>query len=69
MNDDFFDIDGAAGFLKLSKWTIYRKTMKNKIPCHRPFGGKIIFSKRELEEFIIHGRKINRINISNKQEV
>jgi len=55
-NSETMDIWGASVFLKISRWTIYQLTRKNKIPCHRPTGKKLIFVKSELEGFL-QGRK------------
>jgi excisionase family DNA binding protein len=51
-NEETLDINGAAAFLKLSKWTIYQWTRRKEIPCHKPNGGKLVFFRSELEKFI-----------------
>jgi excisionase family DNA binding protein len=56
MKDEFIDINGAAAFLKLSKWTIYQMTRRNEIPCSRPSGTKLIFSKAELTKWVKNKR-------------
>jgi len=50
------DIFAACEFLKISKWRVYQLTRKNKIPCHRPTGRKLVFFKSELEKFV-RGKK------------
>jgi excisionase family DNA binding protein len=52
MKDEFLDIFGAAVFLKLSKWTIYRLSRLDRIPCSRPSGTKLVFSKQALEKWV-----------------
>jgi excisionase family DNA binding protein len=52
IEDEMLDIDGASSYMKLSKWTLYQMTRRNEIPVHRPSGGKLVFIRRELEEFI-----------------
>lgn len=52
MKDEFMDIFGAEEFLKISKWTIYRLTRLDKIPCSRTSGTKLVFSKQELSEWV-----------------
>jgi len=52
MDDETMDVLAAAAFLKLSKWSLYQLTRKNKIPCHRPIGRKLVFIKDELERFL-----------------
>jgi excisionase family DNA binding protein len=51
------DIEGAATFLKMSKWTVYQMTRRNEVPVHRPCGKKLVFFKKELERFILRGTK------------
>lgn len=47
------DIFAASEFLKLSRWSLYQLTRKNKIPCHRPTGGrKLVFIRGELEIYL-----------------
>jgi excisionase family DNA binding protein len=52
MLDETMDIFAVSKYLKISRWSIYQLTRKNKIPCHRPTGRKLVFFRRELEEFI-----------------
>jgi len=59
MKDETMDISQAAEFLKLSKWSLYRLTRKNKIPCHRPSGRKLVFFRSELDKFL-RGKKGNK---------
>ena len=56
VEDETLDINGAAAFLKLSKWTIYQMTRRKEIPCHKPSGGKLVFVKSELKEFLQSGK-------------
>ena len=58
-NDDILDVEGASAYLKISKYSLYQLTRANKIPCHRPTGRKLIFSRRELMEFVIKGKESN----------
>lgn len=46
------DVFQASEFLKLSRWRLYQLTRKNKIPCHRPAGRKLVFIKSELDKFL-----------------
>jgi excisionase family DNA binding protein len=52
MEDKTLDLKAAADFFKISRWTVYQLTRKNKIPCHRPIGWKLVFFKSELEAFL-----------------
>jgi excisionase family DNA binding protein len=56
--DETMDTIAAAAFLKISRWTLYQSTRRNEIPCHRrPGKRKILFLKKELEDFILSGKK------------
>ena len=50
--DETMDINGAAAFMKLSKWTLYQMTRRKEIPCHRPSGRKLVFFRNELDRFL-----------------
>lgn len=56
--DEYFDIEGAADYLKLSPHTLRKKAQKNSIPCYKR-NGKWLFSKRELKAYIQLGKVIS----------
>jgi len=43
----------AAEYTSLSKSTLYKLTCSNKIPCYKPSGKRLYFSKAELEAWIL----------------
>jgi len=47
----------AAEFTGLSKAYIYKLVHLGKIPCYKPWGGRVFFKQNELEQFIFRGRK------------
>jgi excisionase family DNA binding protein len=61
MDAETLDVEAVVDLLKISKHRIYQLTRRNLLPCHRPTGRKIIFFKKEIEDFIKNGTK-NRTN-------
>ena len=55
-NDDFITIEGASEFTSIAVATLYDYTHKKKIPFNK-VGKKLIFSKKQLSEWIIAHRK------------
>jgi excisionase family DNA binding protein len=51
-NEDFLSADQAASFLKLKVNTIYSKAEKGELPFYRSGKRKLLFSKKELEQFV-----------------
>lgn len=50
--DRKMDAAGAAEYLGISRSTLYKKTSRAELPCHRP-GGKILhFFRSELDAYI-----------------
>ena len=45
------DVESAAKFLGLSRWTIYAKTSAREIPFHKK-AGKIFFYRQELNDWL-----------------
>ncbi len=52
INQDFLSASEAATFLKLKLNTIYSKAEKGELPYSRSGKRKLLFSKKELEEFV-----------------
>lgn len=52
METDFMTVKEAAQFLRVSPMLIYQLNAAKKIPC-RKIGRKIIFSKKELTEWVM----------------
>jgi excisionase family DNA binding protein len=46
----------AADYLGFSHSYLYKLTSRKKIPCHRPTGKMLFFSKAELDEWIFENR-------------
>lgn len=47
----------AADYLGFSHSYLYKLTSRKIIPCHRPTGKMLFFSKAELDEWIFENRK------------
>jgi excisionase family DNA binding protein len=47
----------AAEFTGLSKAYIYKLVHLGKMPCYKPWGGRVFFKQAELEQFTFRGRK------------
>lgn len=46
----------AAGYLGISKSNLYKMTSAGKIPCYKPNGKKIYFSREEIDQWILTHR-------------
>lgn len=47
---EFFTVDEASSYLRVTKATLYKWIFQRKIP-YRKHGRKVIFNKRELDEW------------------
>ena len=47
----------AARYLGFSPSYIYKLTSKNVIPHYKPSGKKILFIKKELDDWVVQGKK------------
>jgi prophage regulatory protein len=61
MDEDFLSADQAASFLKIKKNTIYSKAEKGDLPFYRSGKRKLLFSKKELEEYVAK-RKVKSLD-------
>jgi excisionase family DNA binding protein len=61
MDDDFLSAEQAATFLKIKKNTIYSKAEKGDLPFYRSGKRKLLFSKKELEEYVAK-RKVKSLD-------
>ena len=51
-DEDFLSAEQAASFLKLKLNTIYSKAEKGELPFYRSGKRKLLFSKKELEQYV-----------------
>jgi excisionase family DNA binding protein len=49
-------VEKAADYSGYSKAYLYQLARERKITHYRPCGGKIIFKKKELDDFLFHNR-------------
>lgn len=52
----FMDVTEAAKFLGLSRAYLYKLTCARLIPYYKPRGGKMLFDRHELEDYVRNGR-------------
>jgi len=55
-NDKPLNFNQAADYLGFSHSYLYKLTSRKIIPCHRPTGKMLFFSKAELDEWIFKNR-------------
>lgn len=58
-NDKPLNFNQAADYLGFSHSYLYKLTSRKIIPCHRPTGKMLFFSKVELDEWIFENRNQN----------
>lgn len=54
----WLNVDQAADYLHVSKSWIYKRTMNNEIPFHKP-SKKLMFRRSELDNYIATGSTTN----------
>lgn len=59
-NDKPLNFNQAAEYLGFSHSYLYKLTSRKIIPCHRPTGKMLFFSKAELDEWIFSSKKSTR---------
>jgi len=66
LNEDFLSAQQAASFLKLKLNTIYSKAEKGDLPFYRSGKRKLLFSKKELEQYVAK-RKVKSLDEINEE--
>lgn len=66
-NDKPLNFNQAADYLGFSHSYLYKLTSRKIIPCHRPTGKMLFFSKEELDEWIFENRS-QKTEISSQNE-
>ena len=56
-DDKPFNFNQAAEYLGFSHSYLYKLTSRKIIPCHRPTGKMLFFSKAELDDWIFSSKK------------
>lgn len=56
-NDKPLNFNQAAEYLGFSHSYLYKLTSRKIIPCHRPTGKMLFFSKAELDDWIFSSKK------------
>lgn len=65
MEEDFLSAEQAASFLKIKRKTIYSKVEKGDLPFYRSGKRKLLFSKKELEQYVAK-RKVKSLDEINE---
>jgi len=60
------NFDEVAAYTGLSKSHLYKLTSSGGIPCFKPQGKHIYFSKQELDQWLLQNRKATNIEIENQ---
>ncbi len=47
----------AAAYLGMKPSYCYKLVMRGRLPCYRPNGGKLYFTRADLEAFTLRGRR------------
>ena len=66
IDEDFLSAEQAASFLKLKLNTIYSKAEKGDLPFYRSGKRKLLFSKKELEQYVAK-RKVKSLDEINEE--
>lgn len=51
----YMNVDEASDYLRISKATLYKITSEKRIKFYRPGGGKLMFQKEDLDEYVKSG--------------
>ena len=51
----YLNVDEASDYIRISKATLYSLTSQNKIKFYRPNGGKLMFTKEDLDSYVKGG--------------
>lgn len=66
IDEDFLSTPQAASFLKLKRNTIYSKAKKGELPFYRSGKRKLLFSKKELNQYVAK-RKVKSLDEINEE--
>jgi len=58
----------AAKYLTLSEGYLYQLVSKGVIPCYKPNGKKLYFSRQELDDWVMNNKKQSRDEIRQSAE-
>jgi excisionase family DNA binding protein len=68
IDEDFLSAQQAASFLKLKLNTIYSKAEKGDLPFYRSGKRKLLFSKKELEQYVTKSKVKSLSEINEEAE-
>ena len=61
-----FNFDEMANYASLSKSYLYKLTCSGGVPCYKPNGKHIYFSKVEIDQWLLSNRKATKEEIESK---
>lgn len=56
LNKEVFSVKEAARYLGVSKYKIYQMSRKKEIPCHKPSGKLVFFSREDIVNWVKQDR-------------
>ena len=59
-------VDECAAYTGYTKNHIYRLTSQRAIPFYKPMGGKIVFRKSEIDEWLLRNRQATATEIDSR---
>lgn len=63
---DVLTIEECAAYTGYTKNHIYRLTSQRAIPFYKPMGGKIVFRKSEIDEWLLRNRQATATEIGSR---
>ncbi len=60
------NFDEVAAYIGFSKSYLYKLTSTGGIPCYKPHGKQIYFSKQELDQWLLQNRKATKDEIESQ---
>lgn len=67
-DDDYLSAEQAAQFLKIKLNTVYSKVEKGELPHYRSGKRKLLFSKKELADYIVGRKGKTKADISDEAD-
>lgn len=65
-NKEVFTLDECAAYTGYAKNHLYRLTSQRLIPFYKPMGGKIVFRKSEIDDWLLRNRQATAAEIESR---
>lgn len=66
-NKEVLTLEECAAYTGYTKNHLYRLTSTRAIPFYKPMGGKIVFRKSEIDNWLLRNRQATAAEISSRQ--